>query len=166
MPVQSTYEIAHGAAFDGAVVDGQLKNIFSAAAAVTPIPFGRFVALATAGPTGPASVRLPTSSSDVTLVGSGFSVRVQDDVADSLDVLQNEIGDDVSVLDFGVIYVKVESNVVAYSPVFVRYAAGAGGSELGIARADADTATAAQVPGARFLSSGAAGDFVPVSIRL
>lgn len=58
-----------------------------------------------------------------------------------------------NVLRRGSVWVKVEEAVVAYDIAFCRYAAGAGGTQLGAWRKSADTATAATVKGARFLTS-------------
>jgi hypothetical protein len=60
-----------------------------------------------------------------------------------------------SLLRDGRIYVAVEQAVVAGDPVFVRYATGAGGSQRGAFRKDADTATALLVKGAKYLTTQA-----------
>lgn len=68
----------------------------------------------------------------------------------------------MNVLRRGSMYVLVEEAVVSHDVVFCRFAAGAGGTQLGAFRKTADTATAAQVKGARFLSSAAAGGLAKV----
>jgi hypothetical protein len=62
-----------------------------------------------------------------------------------------------TVLRSGEIYVLVEEAVVAHDPVFCRYAAGGGGTQLGAFRKSADTATAALVKGAKYLTSAGIG---------
>ncbi len=161
MPVQTTYEIEHVASVEGAVVDGQLKNINSGPA-VGAVPFGRIVTRENAA----GAVALPNASDDVTIRGMGAAVRMQDQVADASDVLQYEDEQDVSILDFGVIYLRPEDAVTYGAPVFVRFAAGGGGTALGSVRSDADTATAVALPGAKFMSSAAGGALCPVRIRL
>lgn len=160
-PVQTTYEIEHVAAVEGAVVDGQLKNILSAAA-VGAIPFGRVVVSAGAG-----LAVLPAASAQITGGPAlGASIRVQDDVANASDVLQYEDESDVSIMDFGVVYLRTEDAVLVGDDVFVRFAAGAGGTALGSVRSDADTATAVALPGASFRAAAGAGELVPVRIRI
>lgn len=162
MPVQSTYPLVHSAAVEGAVVDGQLKNVRTGVAATVAIPMGRFVSRGASDGT----VKLPTATGEVTATGMGVAVRVQDDVANGSDVLQYEISRNVSVVDFGVVYVKVEESVSAGDNAFVRFAAGAGGTLLGSFRRSADTATAVALPGAYYLAAGAANALVPVRIRM
>lgn len=159
MPVQTSYEIDHSPAVEGAVVDGQLKNIRSKAAEVA-IPFGRVVCRGTAA----GQCKLPTSAGEVT-AAIGVSVRVQGDVANASDVLQYEIGKDVSIIDFGVVYMRTEAAVVAGGSVFVRHTAGAG-EELGRVRDDADGTDATVLPLAKFDAAAGDGELVPVRLRL
>lgn len=162
MAVQTTYTTTHTAAVEGAVVDGQIKNVRSAVAATVAIPMGRFVARGASDGT----VKLPTATGEVTATGMGVAIRVQDDAANSSDVLQYEIGRNVSVLDFGVVWVKTEEAVVAGDNAFVRFASGGGGTLLGSFRKSADTATAVALPGAYFLAAAGAAGLVPVRIRM
>lgn len=53
----------------------------------------------------------------------------------------------IPILTMGDIWVNVEGTVTEGQQLFCRYASGAGGSQLGAFRADADTSTAAAVPG-------------------
>jgi hypothetical protein len=64
------------------------------------------------------------------------------------DYIDNET---VRLLETGDIAVYSEEAVADRDPVYVRIAAGAGGSVLGAYRNDADTASAVLVPGARFV---------------
>jgi hypothetical protein len=65
--------------------------------------------------------------------------------------------DSVSVMYKGALWVATENAVVAGQAAFVRIAAGAGGSQVGAARGDADTATAVVIPNARFLRDSGIG---------
>lgn len=65
------------------------------------------------------------------------------------------IGDMVSLLKRGRIWVAVEEAVTPASTPFVRFAAGGGGTVLGGFRASADTATAVALPGAKYLTTQA-----------
>lgn len=60
----------------------------------------------------------------------------------------------------GEVQVQVESAVVKGARAFMRFASGAGGTQLGIFRADADTATAVELKGCQFMESGTAGSLV------
>lgn len=71
---------------------------------------------------------------------------------------------DVPYINFGYIVRETESDVVKGGSVFVRYAEGAGGTVIGAIRADADTATAVEVPGVVFAESASAGELVRVAI--
>ena len=75
-----------------------------------------------------------------------------------------EIGSVPAILNFGYIVVTAESAVVKGGSAFIRYGAGAGGTVLGAIRADADTATAVEVPLLKFAESADAGDLVRVVI--
>lgn len=66
-------------------------------------------------------------------------------------------GEPLPVLTRGGIWVFTEEAVVDRDKVFVRIAAGSGGSVLGAFRNDADTATCVEVVGARFMRDASAG---------
>ena len=70
------------------------------------------------------------------------------------------------VLRRGRIWVLAEGAVARYTPAFVRFATGAGGTELGSFRGDADTATAAQCDWAIFLTDATAGSLALVEISI
>jgi hypothetical protein len=72
----------------------------------------------------------------------------------------------LGVIRRGRLWVLAESAVARWTHPFVRFAAGAGGTELGSFRGDVDTASAAQVPQAIFLTDAAAGELVLVEIDL
>jgi hypothetical protein len=60
---------------------------------------------------------------------------------------------EIPVLRHGRIWVKSENAVTPASPVFVRVASGAGGTEIGAFRTGADTATAVAWTFAKFLTT-------------
>lgn len=72
-----------------------------------------------------------------------------------------DVEDMLPLVDKGRIWVRCDAGatIVANTPAFVRFAAGAGGSVLGSFREDADTATAAALPNAVFRSAHRDVDF-------
>jgi hypothetical protein len=56
-------------------------------------------------------------------------------------------GSPIPILTMGDIWLQVEGTVTEGQNLFCRYASGAGGTQLGAFRADADTSTAGAVPG-------------------
>jgi len=70
------------------------------------------------------------------------------------------------VLRHGRVWVRVENAFVAGAAAFVRFASGAGGTQLGAIRTDADTATAVAVAGLRLLTSGGAAEFGLLEVTL
>jgi hypothetical protein len=68
-------------------------------------------------------------------------------------------GEVFTVLRRGYIWVKVEEAVNRGDPVYMRYAAGAGGTILGSFRKSADTATASLVKGAQYMSTALAAGY-------
>lgn len=107
-------------------------------------------------------VKLPTSAADVAK-GLGVSLLLQlgyeltDDYA---------IGRNVSYVADGAMWVAVEQAVTRGNQCFARYAAGAGGTQLGAFRADVDTASAAAVPACRYDSSTVGAGFAKVRVDL
>lgn len=70
------------------------------------------------------------------------------------------------VLRRGRIWVQAESAIARWTHPFVRYASGAGGTELGSFRADADTSTASQLFNAIALTDANAGELFLLEIAL
>lgn len=69
----------------------------------------------------------------------------------------------VDILVQGEVWCAFENAITAQQDIFVRYASGAGGTQLGALRTNADTATAASVSGLRTNSAGTA--LVKVEVR-
>ncbi len=109
------------------------------------------------------AAKLPAAAADVSKPGA-MGITVYDQT--------REGGSDwpanrpTPVMRRGRIWVTAESAVTRWTVPFVRYAAGAGGTELGSFRADADTASAASCPWALFLTDATAGALVLVEISL
>lgn len=81
----------------------------------------------------------------------------------------NEVYEDeetMPVLRHGRVWVEVEDAFSAGDAAFVRFEAGAGGTQLGAIRTDADTASAVAVTGLRLLTSGGAGDLGLLEVNL
>lgn len=115
------------------------------------IPAGVFVAL-----TGDAQVTLPTTAT-VQLAGVVMNQFARDP-NDLTGTNAVKAGASCAVLEFGDIWVLSEQAMAVTDKVFVRYAAGAGGTQLGAIRKDADTLTARRTSGARVrIGSSAAG---------
>lgn len=129
------------------------------------IPFGCGVVMDKAAGqlTNRQAVKLPTAATD-TFVG----VAIRGHMADTLmgtTISGPKPGVGFNVAFDGEVLVKVESAVVKGNRAFMRFATGAGGSQLGIFRADADTNTAVELKGAEFMESGAANSFVWLRIH-
>jgi len=92
--------------------------------------------------------------STAALVAKALGVLAYDPVVEtptstSYDFNSGECGE---VVDDGAIWVVAESGLAVGDQPYCRFAAGAGGSQLGAVRADADTASAALLPNARVLA--------------
>lgn len=103
--------------------------------------------------------KLPTSSGDIAKgIGIARSNVERDPNFPTSGGATYPIGDTVSAVYRGHVWVTVEEAVTPMSAVYVRYASGAGGTQLGAFRTSADTSTAAAVTGARYLTTaGIAG---------
>lgn len=76
-------------------------------------------------------------------------------------------GDVISVMEEGAVWVFTEDAVVANAPVFFRIAtATLADEQIGRVRSDVDGGDAVQLFGSKFLTSGAAGELVKVSLNL
>jgi hypothetical protein len=109
------------------------------------------------------AAKLPAAAADVTKPGA-MGITFLDPTRES--------GSDIpamrptGVIRRGRVWVLAESAVARWTHPFVRHAAGAGGTELGSFRGDADTASAAELTHAIFLTDAGAGDLVLVEIDL
>jgi len=146
-------------AFEGMLADTGMRNDVLSRVGEEAVSFPHGVALV-AGTDPDKQVLLPTGAAK--LVGVAVHSHANEVGADDLNLVDQ--GRYVGALHVGRIYVKVEEAVTPASPVFVRTAAGGGGSQLGAFRASGDTATALAASGARFITSGAGGSLVVLEI--
>lgn len=161
MPIQTTYGFDFPVGFAGQLADINDNEIVSGVLeGAANIPFG--VGLKK-GASDDGYV-LPAASTDL-VEGIAVHTHSRDNFGFSA-LTPSTAGvkpqQTMNVLRRGTIYVVVEEAVAAHDPAFVRFAAGAGGTQLGAFRKSADTATAAAVKGGRFLSSAAAGGIAKV----
>lgn len=129
------------------------------------IPFGRFVAQDSQGQD---YCRLPFVSTDVDGLGAlGIAVHSHaiEQAYDTDDNTGYEFQSSISVLRKGRVFVDVETNVAPGDAVYVRHSV-SGVTYLGAFRNDADSGTATQLAGARFVSSGTAGETAIVEVNL
>jgi hypothetical protein len=66
----------------------------------------------------------------------------------------------------GIVWLRTETAVTADAPVFYRFAAGAGGTELGRVRGTAEAGSTDTLPRAKFVRAAAAGQLVPVRVDI
>ena len=145
--------IAGGIADSGSL--GHIESKASEEAAA--FPFGVAVV---AGTDPDVQVLLPTAAAKIE------GVAVHEHIAPVVDANGALVQPDkmLGVMNVGRIFVLVEDAVTPASSVFVRIATGAGGSQKGAFRSDADTATALAASGMRFVSSAAAGGIAILEI--
>lgn len=90
--------------------------------------------------------RLPRVAGDIA-AGLFLGISVADTSREPQSGVGYEHQSAVPILEFGNIWVNVEDTVTEGQNLFCRYASGAGGSQLGAFRPDADSSSAAAVPG-------------------
>lgn len=133
-------------------------------AAGVDITNGRFVVMGSTD----GRCKLPTATGEITdgkLLGiSGYDPMKMVNWPAGTTVPYPQ-GTTVPVIRKGVVWVRVEEAVAPGDPVFVRFAAGAGGTALGAARKSADTATAVQCPGAVYLDTAVANGLARVDLN-
>jgi hypothetical protein len=121
------------------------------------IPFGRALVRA-----GENTVKLPTTANELTNTFKGISWRREYSEANS-EGYSNLAS--LPVLRRGYLWVLTEGPVTEESPVYARFAASGGNTILGLFRADADSASAGLVPGAKFMASLAAAGLTIVEVK-
>lgn len=157
---QTAYTQDPAVAIEGMLADASFAKEVLSAIADEAIAFGRAIARTTGGPADdrPPRAVLPTTAAEITTgVFLGIS-RADTTLEQAATPVGYAVDTTIGYLRKGRIWVLTEEAVALGDPVFARFAAGAGGSILGLFRNDADTASAAQIPGASFRSAvGAAG---------
>lgn len=169
---QTSYAINIPAvSYPGQIADAGYKDVLSGMAALAAIPYGVLAVIDASNDGGfdNLAIKVPAASADITTAGKAVGVvladqaRAQDPSVAAAVYPQNSA---VPCLRKGRVWVQSETAVVDGAPVFVRFATGSGGSQKGAVRADADTASAAQLPGACFRGSYAAAGYVVVELSL
>lgn len=94
----------------------------------------------------------------------GIAMRDLSKQADAAGSIDYVAGDDVAIVQAGLVYVIAEEAVIPGDPVFVRFVAGAGGTLLGALRTDADTASAYNWDVAKWASTTAIGEVGKIAI--
>lgn len=159
--MQTTYEIDMTVGIEGAIADPTFRKDTVSRVALASLPCGKLVVRDGTASLEGKGVKLPdadfTGSGDVEGVLMWDPAREKDAATGN----NYRAGDPLPVLRSGRIYVKPEDAVARDAQAFARFAAGTG-SQLGAFRSDADTATAAPVPSARFMQATTAGDQITV----
>ena len=162
--MQLTYAINQSAAQAGQLYDLSEYDFVSAVNPSADVPFG--VALAQGAADG--QCKLPAASGDIAkILGVAALVQTKEQPLPSASgPVVYKMGSDIALMRKGRIYVKVEEAVSAMDAVFIRFASGGGGTQLGAFRKSADTASAAQVSGAVYRTSAGANGFAVVEFNL
>lgn len=155
---QTAYNTEFAVAVAGMLNDNGVDDVLTFAAETT-LEAGRPVVRGTAD----TQCLLPSGAADEFLGVTVFQQPVEDD--DLAAVLTFSVGEPVGVLQKGRIWVRVEEAVVAGDPVFWRHTT-SGPLVPGGWRNDADTATAVQVAGARFLTDAAIDTLALLSLNV
>ena len=142
-------------------------NTLNNGEATLKIPFGAAMKFdATSG-----GYKLPAAAGDVTnrmavaLIGTrGLNSSYINGVLTIGEVDGVSVGNSVTGVLDGVIWVQVEEAVNLGQQCFIRFASGTGGTQLGSFRASADTATAAAHPSWYYLSSASAAGYAQVRV--
>lgn len=159
---QTSYSTYHAAAYEGTRADSSpMKARAARNNTGADLKYGRAVVFDAGAGTSELARKLPSAAGDkimgVTLHDHAHNPTNTDGILDD---------DMFSEIYQGSIYVVTEQAVTPADPVFVRYAAGAGGTQLGAFRKDADTATAVALANARWTGNAAAGEVVGLELNL
>jgi hypothetical protein len=153
MPVQgaSDYNATHDPGFEGQKVDLQLTNIVSKVAEGGDIPFGRAVVQGTAD----AQAKLPSATGQ-TFLGITEMTTAWAENASNLHVYDQYR--EMSIIDFGEVWVYTEQSVVPGDAVYFRHTAEAAPLAIvGRFRKDSSGGNADLVQGAKWNTTTAAG---------
>jgi hypothetical protein len=107
---------------------------------------------------------LPSATGEV-LAGVVAHQQAREDFSLAGDLMLAD-GEPASLVRKGRVWVSVEEAVTPGDDVFFRHTAGGGGTELGVFRTDADTASADQVAGASWLSTTAGAGIALLEINI
>ena len=157
-----------GTAFTLAVSDdgaGTDLTIFTQITNQQEVTFGKFVVQ---DPDGDQKCHLPFTAAQITgLTSLGFAAHNQahEQARNSANNPGYEFQSEITILNKGRIYVEMEDAFTPADAVYIRFVTGAGGSALGAARTDADTASAALLGSAVIRNAGSAGDLAIIDIN-
>ena len=150
-----------GSGFTLTETDANLSNTAIQANVTTEaIPFGRAIVRGTAGE---RSGTLPSTGGQRF---EGVAERIHTNVDPTNAAGEITPFSDMSIGYRGEWLVEVEQDVALTDPVYFRHSVGAGGSQLGAWRKDADTATADLVPNARWSQAASAGGLAVLSLNV
>lgn len=159
MPVQSSYEAEHSAAFEGQRANLGLTNISSKVAQDGDIPFGRAVVRGTAD----NQAKLPTAGSQA-FMGITEMTTAWSENASNFHLYEQYR--EMNIIDFGLVWVYTEQSVVPGNAVYFRHtAAGSPLDVVGRFRKDASGGDADLIVGASFESTTAAGGIALVNLN-
>lgn len=152
--MQLSYSTDMSPAREGQLADTGNNDVMTKENTATAIFFGKFVSRGAAD----KSCIRPAAAADITDAKKALGVAISHQALESSATGDPEypVNSAVNVLKKGRVWVEVEEAVTPLDPVYVRYAAGAGGTVLGSFRMSADTATAGLLAGAKYLSTAAA----------
>jgi hypothetical protein len=160
---QTSYSNTMTAAFAGMLADTSDNDIFGAlqAEASSEIPFGVMVCKGT----GDNDAKLPAASTaklfGVLVHSHNYEPRID------LGTVGVKPGATLNVLNRGRIHVVVEENVTREDRAYVRYAAGAGGTQLGAFRKSAVVdETIDATAKCKFVTSASAGQLAIVEVDM
>ena len=160
--IQTTFVYDKVAGYPGCVADA-VDTVRESKAAAAAVNFGTFVCRRASPVDGDDQCANPAATADVTARGRGIALRDET----RKHTTGYETNDQVSFLRRGRVWVTVEEAVLQDDAVFVRFASGAGGTQLGAFRKSADTATAVALPGAIYKTAQATiGGLAMVEINL
>jgi len=166
MTVQTSFSVDKQRAYAGMLADAGDKDTINKIA-TSAVPFGCGVVKRAAPADTVEQCGVPTATADVTARPRGIAVKDETRRGPQAGLPGGyEIGDSVTILKRGRIWVPVEGAVAQDGSPFCRFAAGAGGTVLGAFRADADTATAVAFPTAVFRTFTSGAGFAVVEVNL
>ena len=160
MAVQTSYDFVTRVALEGQIDSTSLLDLTSKSAEGT-IPFGRAVV---AGTNPDVQVILPSAATPAFYGVAARIVGLENPNPAPGERTEYEATETAAVLKSGYIWVVTEVAVAPGDDVYYRFTAGAGGTEIGRFRNDADTATAGLIAGATFETTAAADSVVKIRI--
>jgi len=159
MTVQTTYAIDHAEAYAGMKADQQINNTVSKLnKSGATIVFGKAVATDTEG-----SSRL-VATGDTTLDFNGVVMRELNRAYDDGDVFGAPDDKDMTVITHGVVWVVAAEAVAVDEQAFMRVGATSQGDWSNAA--GAGVTESISIVGAKFITAGAQGDLVKLSLGL